>query len=583
MAARKGIDRVCLIALAVCLLATAALLGGAWLGLWQTQRTLGYEDRLFDTSTVHTIDIEMEDWDGFIAGCEDEEYVLCDLVIDGERYDNVAIRAKGNTSLSSVSALGSERYSFKVEFDHYDSGTLYHGLDKLCLNNIIQDNTYMKDYLTYQMMAAFGVKSPLCSYAYLTVNGADWGLYLAVEGVEDAFLQRNYGSVSGGELYKPDSVSLGAGPGNGADFTFPEDTTEGSGLPAAAPGAGGGSPSGAPDDAQPPGQSDDGAPPDLPEGAMETDRPDDDGVPDGDWADGDGVPTPGNGTGGAMASSDVLLQYIDDDPESYSNIFENAKTDVTQADKARLIASLKALGEGEDLEQTVDVEQVIRYFVVHNFVVNGDSYTGGMVHNYYLYEENGQLSMIPWDYNLAFGAFQASDAESAVNDPIDTPLSVAGDGSRPMIDWILSDETYLQLYHAYFAEFLETVDVQDMIEETAALIAPYVQRDPTKFCTYEAFETGVEALQTFCALRTESVLGQLEGRIPSTAEGQGADADALVDAGTLDLADMGSMNTAQSPAGGGAMPGGEDAPSGSGGFAPGNEAAPGPEGTATAE
>ena len=122
-----------------------------------------------------------------------------------------------------------------------------------------------------------------------------------------------------------------------------------------------------------------------------------------------------------------------------------------------------------------------------------------------------------------------------------------------------------------------------MIEETAALIAPYVQRDPTKFCTYEAFETGVEALQTFCALRTESVLGQLEGRIPSTAEGQGADADALVDAGTLDLADMGSMNTAQSPAGGGAMPGGEDAPSGSGGFAPGNEAAPGPEGTATAE
>lgn len=35
--------------------------------------------------------------------------------------------------------------------------------------------------------------APLCSYGYITVNGSDWGLYLAVEGVEDSFLRRNYG------------------------------------------------------------------------------------------------------------------------------------------------------------------------------------------------------------------------------------------------------------------------------------------------------------------------------------------------------------------------------------------------------
>ena len=34
---------------------------------------------------------------------------------------------------------------------------------------------------------------------------------------------------------------------------------------------------------------------------------------------------------------------------------------------------------------------MIRYFVVHNFVCNFDSYTGSMIHNYYLYEEDGQL------------------------------------------------------------------------------------------------------------------------------------------------------------------------------------------------
>ena len=116
-----------------------------------------------------------------------------------------------------VESYGNGRYSFKIEFDHYDSMKNYYGLDKLCLNNIIQDNTYMKDYLAYQMMGAFGGDAPLCSYAYITVNGEDWGLYLAVEGVEEAFLERNYGSGYG-ELYKPDSQTMGGGRGNGGGF-----------------------------------------------------------------------------------------------------------------------------------------------------------------------------------------------------------------------------------------------------------------------------------------------------------------------------------------------------------------------------
>jgi len=174
-------------------------------------------------------------------------------------------------------------------------------------------------------------------------------------------------------------------------------------------------------------------------------------------------------------------------------------------------------------------------------VVNGDSYTGSMIHNYYLYEENGKLSMLPWDYNLAFGTFQGQDASSAVNDPIDTPLSVSGSGDRPIVDWIFQSEEYTQLYHQYFSEFLESVDVAAMIDEASALIAPYVEKDPSKFYTTEAFNTGVTALREFCILREESVLGQLNGIIPSTDDGQAADNSTLIDASSLTLSDMGSM------------------------------------------
>ena len=210
MSTHKYMDRVCAAAMVLSLLAALLFMNGEAIGLQPAGKAVGYENRLFDTSRVHTVEIVMDDWDGFIETCQSEEYSSCNVVIDGESYKNVGIRAKGNTSLSSVAAMGSSRYSFKIEFDKYDSTKSYHGLDKISLNNLIQDNTMMKDYLTYQMMNAFGVPSSLSSFVYITVNGEDWGLYLAVEGVEEAFLQRNYGSDYG-ELYKPDSMSFGGG------------------------------------------------------------------------------------------------------------------------------------------------------------------------------------------------------------------------------------------------------------------------------------------------------------------------------------------------------------------------------------
>lgn len=55
--------------------------------------------------------------------------------------------------------MNSDRYSFKIEFDRYVNATSYHGL-----NNLFQDNSCMKDYLTYHFMGQFGVAAPLCSF-----------------------------------------------------------------------------------------------------------------------------------------------------------------------------------------------------------------------------------------------------------------------------------------------------------------------------------------------------------------------------------------------------------------------------------
>ncbi len=147
MSTSRHINRICATVTALSLALTLLFMSGASFGIASADTVLGYENRLFDTSYVHTLDIVMNDWDGFIETCENEKYSSCSVVIDVENFKNVGIRAKGNTSLSSVRSLGSQRYSFKLEFDQYESGKSYHGLDKLSLNNLIQDNTMMKDYL----------------------------------------------------------------------------------------------------------------------------------------------------------------------------------------------------------------------------------------------------------------------------------------------------------------------------------------------------------------------------------------------------------------------------------------------------
>lgn len=516
----KNIDRICCLVIACTMLLAAGFTALAGAGVLESSRktSLTYAKHLFDQSTVHKIEITMDGWDDFIDNCTDEKYRACAVTIDGEAQGTVGIRAKGNTSLSSMAQYDNDRYSFKIEFDHYQKKKTYRGLDKLSLNNIIQDATYMKDYWSYTFMNQMGLASPLCSYTEIYVNGEYWGLYLAVEGVEEAFLERNYGEDYG-ELYKPDSLSFGGGRGNGQAFDMQDFEKKLQG-----------------DDTEEQAAADenaanDNAAPTMPQDIQRATR-----INRGDFKQGGGM--------GGMGSSDVKLQYIDDDPDSYANIFDNAKTKVKKKDQARLIAALKKLSEGDT--SAVDTDAVAMYMAVHNFLCNGDSYTGSMVHNYYLYEKDGVMSMIPWDYNLAFGGFTGgSDATGTVNTAIDTLVSGGDDSDRPMAGWITASDESLALYHEKYQQFIDTVFTSGWFESefdrVSAMIAPYVEKETRAFYSYEEFQTAADTLKTFCLKRAQSVQGQLDGSIPATSAAQQG-SDALIDASELSITAMGGMN-----------------------------------------
>lgn len=455
----KYIDIICIAVAVVMVVVTVLFMNGEAMGLKRASAAPGYETRLFDSTRVHTIDIVMDDWQGFLDKAAEEEYSACTLVIDGEKFSNIAIRAKGNNSLSLTEKYGHDRYSLKIEFDHFEQKT-YYGLDKFCLDSSFQDNSYMKTWITMDMMDHMGVPTPLCSYTWVRVNGEDWGLFLALEEPEEAFVQRNFGR-NYGKLYKPDYRSLNA------------------------------------------------------------------------------------------ENADVALRYTDDRFASYDNIFRNAKFKINDADKERLIEALRVLSTGENLESAIDVDEVLRYFTVQVFVVNLDSYLGKTGHNYFLYEENGVLSILPWDYNLAFATYSLgmpdpiNDSRLYVNYPINTPAAGHIMVNRPLYHNLMQNRAYYHQYHVYFdqliREYFESGYFEAFVEQTREMIAPYVEKDPTAFCNFEDFQLGVDTIKQFCLLRAQSVRGQLDGTLPSTFRQQEENPDDYIDASSVWLPDMGEI------------------------------------------
>lgn len=460
MVKHRYIDWICIGAAALAAVLTLLLLYGEALGIPKASANPGYLSRLFDSSRVHIIDIQVEDWGAFVEDAEKEAYLPCTAVIDGEEFEQIGLRAKGNNSLRLTGEYGLSRYSLKLEFDQFLDGGNYYGLDKFSLDASFQDNSYLKTYMAYQMMAFMQVPAPLCSYVWVTVNGVDWGLFLAVEEPEEAFARRNFGNDYG-KLYKPDYRSLNE------------------------------------------------------------------------------------------QNADIALQYIDDSPDSYPGIFENAKFKTSPADQQRVIEALKTLSTGENLEGAVNVDQVLRYFTVQVFVMNWDSYLGHTGHNYFLYEQDGVLSMLPWDYNLAFGTYALGmtnpikDPNILINYPINTPAEGEVMLNRPLYHNLMQHEEYFDQYRQYFdqlvSEYVESGRFEAVLRQTEALIAPYVQKDPTAFCSFEDHQLAVDTLEQVCLLRAQSIRRQLEGEIPATIRGQQEHPEAKVDASEVQLAALGDF------------------------------------------
>ncbi|ETT66382.1 CotH kinase family protein [Paenibacillus sp. FSL H8-0457] len=216
-----------------------------------------------------------------------------------------------------------------------------------------------------------------------------------------------------------------------------------------------------------------------------------------------------------MTGSGSDLAWLGSDPDSYTGLVMKSKSSNDDV----LIDMLDELNNGIDYEKVLDVDNVLKYVALNVVASNMDSYLGMNKQNYYLYENNGIFSVLPWDYNMAFGGFGGSGI--LIDEPTQGALA-----ERPLIAKLLEVDKYKERYHAILSEMLEGYMQQETfnerVEQLQDLISEHVKQDPRPFYSYEDYEQSIPTLTSFVEESMDNIQQQLDGTIPSAGDGNGS-------------------------------------------------------------
>ncbi len=174
---------------------------------------------------------------GFNMDLTDENpvWVTATIKFDGDVWEHVGIRFKGNSSLKSAWSSGNLKIPFKLDFDQFEDDypetedQRFYGFKQLSLSNNFSDDSYLREKVTADIFREFGVASAHTAFYEVYVDygeGSEYfGLYTMVEMVEDTVIEEQF-SDSSGNLYKPDGTGATFAEGSFNEESFDKETNQ---------------------------------------------------------------------------------------------------------------------------------------------------------------------------------------------------------------------------------------------------------------------------------------------------------------------------------------------------------------------
>ena len=153
------------------------------------------QEGFYSTNMIRDIRISFaqNNWDEildslYVAG--DKERIQATLFIDGIQYDSVGVRYKGYSSAS----VDRVKNPFNIKLNYLIEGQDHQGIDKIKLSNVIQDPSFLREVLSYEIARKYMPASE-SNFANVYVNDTLLGLYSNVEAVNSEFLEKHFNTA----------------------------------------------------------------------------------------------------------------------------------------------------------------------------------------------------------------------------------------------------------------------------------------------------------------------------------------------------------------------------------------------------
>jgi hypothetical protein len=133
------------------------------------------------------------------------------MVVNGDTLPaKVGVRFKGQTSYQMSG--NTQKKSFNITIDYEDPTQDLEGYETLNLNNCFQDPSFLREVL-YLHQGRKHIPALKASYVHLYINGASWGIYPNVQGLNGQFLDEWFLSNDGTRWRALKTIGGGGGPG----------------------------------------------------------------------------------------------------------------------------------------------------------------------------------------------------------------------------------------------------------------------------------------------------------------------------------------------------------------------------------
>jgi len=164
------------------------------LGLFLGLTTGCFSQGFYDINTINTIEITFtqSNWDYLLdqlVANGEEERLMGSASINGQLFDSVGVRYKGNSSYNANQV----KNPLNIKLDYVINNQQIEGYGTLKLSNVFKDPTFVRETLSYEIARKY-MPAGLSNYAKVYINGTYLGLYTCDQDVDKYFMRTHFSS-----------------------------------------------------------------------------------------------------------------------------------------------------------------------------------------------------------------------------------------------------------------------------------------------------------------------------------------------------------------------------------------------------